>query len=135
MRPADWVVRPATVPWPEGTTTGHDPAYHDWFEGPSAEEDFGGVVVASQPVPVAMTTDPWTLDNAERQAASTRDCKGPVDAWYETVVGSLTISRIDLECFDILLSDVAFVVDGTGYVMSGNQVVLALFLDTFVPGA
>ena len=31
------------------------------------------------------------------------------------------------------LSDVAFVVDGTGYMMSGNQPVIALFLDTFEP--
>jgi hypothetical protein len=82
-----------------------------------------------------MTSAAWMLDYAERMAASGRDCKGPVDAWTDAVVGSQAIRRIDLVCQEIRLSDVAFVVDGTGYVMTGNREVIALFLDTFQPGA
>jgi hypothetical protein len=45
------------------------------------------------------------------------------------------VSTIRGGCQEIRLSDVAFVVDGTGYVMSGNREVIALFLETFQPGA
>ena len=135
--PDGWgIVTPATVRWPQGATTGHNPTYHDWFEGPSAEEDFGGVLVASQPLPAGMSADEWLLDQAKRQAASGRDCKGPAEDWIDAVVGSLEIRRIDLECIGgSRLSDVAFVIDGVGYMMSGNQVVLAQFLSTIEPGA
>jgi hypothetical protein len=134
-RPGDWVVTPATVPWPAATTLGTNPATLDWFEGPAAEEDYVRVIVAAQPVPAGMTAADWMLDNAERQAASGRDCKGAVDAWTDAIVGSLAIRRVDLTCYGMGLSDVAFVVNGTGYVMSGNQPVIALFLSTFEPGA
>jgi hypothetical protein len=132
-RPGDWEVKPATVAWPASTTLGTNPAWVDWFEGPAAEEDYVRVLVAAQPVPAGMTADAWLLDNAERQAASGRDCKGTVDAWTDAVVGALKIRRVDLTCFGMGLSDVAFVVDGTGYLMSGNQPVIALFLETFEP--
>ena len=58
----------------------------------------------------------------------------PVETATDAVVGPLAIRRIDLECRGILLSDVAFVVDGTGYVMTGNRDTIALFLNTFQPG-
>lgn len=132
-RPADWVVTPATVPWQVATTLGTNHATFDSFEGPAAEEDYVRVIVAAQPVPTAMTPADWMLDNAQRQAASGRDCKGAVDAWADAIVGELEIRRVDLTCYGMGLSDVAFVVDGTGYVMSGNQPVIALFLDTFEP--
>jgi hypothetical protein len=132
-RPGDWEVKPATAPWPAAATLGTNPAWVDWFEGPAAEEDYVRVLVAAQPVPIGMKPDDWILDNAERQAASGRDCKGTVDAWTDAVVGSLKVRRVDLTCFGMGLSDVAFVVDGMGYVMSGNQPVIALFLDTFEP--
>ena len=132
-RPGDWTVTPAANPWPEGTALGD--RYADTFQGPpGAYEDFDDVYVAAQPVPAGMTADAWLLDYAERLAASGRDCKGPVDAWTDAVVGTLTIRRIDLECQAIRLSDIAFVVDGTGYVMTGNREVIALYLDTFEPG-
>ncbi len=129
-----WDVTPATVPWPEGA--GISDAYADSFRGPAgAYQDFDDVYVLAQPVPEGMTSDAWMLGYAQRMAASARDCKGPVDAWTNAVVGSLAIRRIDLVCQEIRLSDVAFVVDGTAYVISGNQEVIALFLDTFQPGA
>jgi hypothetical protein len=130
-RPADWVVTVATVPWLAATMPSS--ANVDQFEGPAAEEDYVRVIVAAQPVPVGMTPGEWILDNAKRQAASGRDCKGAVDAWTDAVVGSLQIRRVDMSCYGMGLSDVAFVVDGIGYMMSGNQPVIALFLDTFEP--
>ena len=129
-RPANWAVKTATIAWPAATTLGTNPAWVDWFEGPAAQEDYVRVLVAAQPVPTGMTPDAWILDNAKRQAASGRDCKGAVDDWTDAVVGSLKIRRVDLTCFAMGLSDVAFVVDGTGYYMSGNQPVIALFLET-----
>jgi hypothetical protein len=130
-RPGDWVVTLATVPWLAATMPSS--ANVDQFEGPAAEEDYVRVIVAAQPVPAGMTPDAWLLDNAKRQAASGRDCKGTVDAWTDAVVGSLKVRRVDMTCYGMGLSDVAFVVDGTGYVMSGNQPVIALFLATFEP--
>lgn len=125
-----WDVTPATVRWPAGS----DPI-PDYFAGPAgAYQDFDDVYVAAQPVPEGMTPEAWLLDYAEQVAASGRDCKGPVDAWTDADVGSLAVRRIDLVCQEIRLSDVAFVVDGTGYVMSGNRDVIALFLHTFQPG-
>lgn len=132
-RPGDWDVRPATVAWPAANTLGTNPAWVDWFEGPAAEVEYVRVLVAAQPVPTGMTRDAWILDNAERQAASGRDCKGAVEDWTDAVVGSLEIRRVDLTCYGMGLSDVAFVVDGIGYVMSGNRPVIALFLETFEP--
>jgi hypothetical protein len=133
-RPGNWHVTPATLAWPAGTTAVPNHANGDWFEGPAVEEDYVRVLVAAQPVPAGMTSADWMLDNAQRQAASGRDCKGTVDAWTDAVVGSLHIRRVDLTCFGMGLSDVAFVIQGTGYVMSGNQPVIALFLSTFEPG-
>jgi hypothetical protein len=130
-RPGDWEVKLATVPWPASTTLGTNPSWVDWFEGPAAYEDYVRVIVGAQPVPAGMTSADWLLDNAKRQAASGRDCKGTVDGWTDATVGSLQIRRVDLTCYGMGLSDVAFVVDGIGYVMSGNQPVIALFLETF----
>lgn len=128
---AGWSVTPATVPWPVGS----DPS-PDHFLGPAgAYQDFDDVQVAAQPLPEGMTPAAWLLGYAQDLADSDRDCKGPVDAWTDAVVGSLAIRRIDLVCQEIRLSDVAFVVNGTGYVMSGNREVIAHFLDTFQPGA
>jgi hypothetical protein len=126
-----WNVTPATVPWPQGS----DPKA-DYFAGPAgAYQDFDDVYVAAQPVPEGMTPEAWLLGYAQHVAASGRDCKGSVDAWTDAVVGSQAIRRLDLVCQEIRLSDVAFVVDGTGYVMTGNRDVIAHFLETFQPGA
>jgi hypothetical protein len=126
-----WAVTPATVHWQPG----QDPI-PDAFLGPAgAYQDYDDVYVAAQPVPEGMTSDAWLLDYAQHVAASGRDCKGPVDAWTNAAVGSLAIRRLDLVCQEIRLTEVAFVVGGTGYVMSGNREVVALFLDTFQPGA
>jgi hypothetical protein len=124
-------VTPATTPWLEG----FDPN-SDSFAGPAgAYEDFDDVYVAAQPVPEGMAPAAWLLDYAPRVAASARDCRGPVDAWTDAVVGSLAIRRLDLLCQSMRHTYVAFVVDGTGYTMSVNREVIALFLDTFQPGA
>jgi hypothetical protein len=128
--PAGWTITPTVVAWPAGV----DPN-PDLFAGPPASPDFDNVYVAAQPVPDGMTSAAWQLDYAQLVAASGRDCKGPVDAWTDAVVGALEIRRLDLECQGLHYTDVAFVVDGTGYVMSGNRVVIAHFLDTFQPGA
>jgi hypothetical protein len=129
-----WDVTPGTVPWREGTSPNDTSV--DWFLGPAgAYADFDNVAVAAQPVPEGTTPDAWLLDYAERVAASGRDCKGSVDAWTDATIGPLTIRRLDLVCQEIRVSDVAFVIDGTGYVMSGNREAIALFLETFQPGA
>jgi hypothetical protein len=134
-RPAGWTVIATTLPW----TAGGDPRF-DVFAAPvSQSPDFDDVSVSAQPVPGGVTTAAWLLAYAERVAASPRDCKGPVEAWTDEDVGSLAIRRLDLECQGapgqtLNLVDVAFVVDGTGYVMSGNPTVIAQFLDEFEPG-
>lgn len=130
-----WDVTPARVPWPEGTSP--DVAVHaDWFVGPAgAYQDWDDVYVEAQPVPEGMTPAAWQLDYAERVEASGRDCKGPAEDWTDAVVGSLTIRRLDVLCQSISFMEVAFVVDGTGYIMAGNSEVITLFLETFQPSA
>ena len=133
--PDGWVVTAATVPWLDGTTCCAGTS-RDSFESPvSLSPDFDGVLVAVQRVPDGLTTDDWLVQQAHQQESSDRDCKGLVEDWTDATVGSLEIRRIDLECQGIRLSDVAFVIDGTGYFMSGNQVVIAAFLGKFQAGA
>ena len=133
--PAEWAVNPATVPWRDGTTCCND-GEGDSFQAPrSLFPDFDSVLVAVQRVPDAMTSDDWLVQHAHQQESSGRDCKGPVEDWAETTVGSLAVRRLDLECQGIRLSDVAFVIDGMGYIMSGNSPVITAFLSNFRPGA
>ena len=129
--PGDWVATAATIPW-QGRTTPIDLSL-DKFRGPPASPDFEDVYVASQPLD-GMTPDEWMLGYAEAMASSPRDCKGPVDAWAEADVDSLATRRIDLECQGIRLSDVVFVVENRGHLMTGNRDVIALFLSTFEHG-
>lgn len=130
--PPGWVVTDAALPWREGERLTAEKG--DLFKGPPASPDYDDVLVASQPVPDGMTPDEWLTRHAQQQAASGRDCKAAVDDWKQAVVGSLSIRRVDLECQGIRLSDVAFVVGGRGYAMSGNRAVIARFLDTFEQG-
>jgi hypothetical protein len=108
----------------------------DWFAGPAGDyQDWDDVYVEAQPVPEGMTPAAWQLDYAERVEASGRDCKGPAEDWTDADVGSLTIRRLDVLCQSIRFTEVAFVVDGTGYVMAGNREVIAFLLGTFSSGA
>lgn len=130
--PAGWVVTAATVPWQgQPVPTNSSP---DAFRGPPANPDFDDVYVASQQIPDGMTPDAWMLGYAELMAASSRDCKGPIEAWTQADLGSLAIRRIDLECQGIRVSDVVFVVENRGYLMTGNRETIALFLETFEHG-
>jgi hypothetical protein len=104
--------------------------------GPPSEagDPINSVYISAQPVPEGMTSAAWQLDYAELVADSGRDCKGPVDAWTDAVVGSLAVRRLELVCFEMPWTDVAFVIDGTGYAMAGNGEVIADFLSEFQPG-
>jgi hypothetical protein len=133
--PAGWRVTPSTAAWRPGAR----PTF-DVFAAPVSQGDeYDDVSIAAQPVPDGMTPKDWLLAFAQAQEASSRTCKGPADDWTDAFVGSLAIRRLDLRCtgvgYDLRLLDVAFVVDGTGYVMSGNPTVIGQFLEEFQPGA
>jgi hypothetical protein len=134
-RPEGWRFTPSSVAW---SGVREDP-YFDTFAAPVSQGDeYGDVHIAALPVPDGMTTEDWLLAYAESQEASSRDCKGPADDWTDGSVGSLAIRRLDLRCtgegYDLRLLDVAFVIEGTGYVMSGNPTVIGQFLEEFQPG-
>lgn len=126
--PVGWNVTPATTPWPEGVEFAA--AYADAFQGPEANPDFSDVYVAVQPVPEGTTDAAWTSEYATRLAASPRDCKGPADAWSDATVSGIPVRRIDLVCQGIRLSDIAFVFNQKGYVLTGNRQVIRLFMQT-----
>lgn len=128
--PAGFDITPTAVAWRNGMA----PSSDLFAARVSLNPEFDNVYVAAQPVSDGLTSAAWVLDYSEFVAASDRDCKGPVDAWTGVVVGSLEIRRLDLECQGLHFTDVAFVVNGTGYVMSGNRPIIAHFLDTFEPG-
>jgi hypothetical protein len=102
----------------------------------------GFVGVAAQPIPDGMTAEEWMRAYAERQAASDFACKGPADAWVEEAVGTLAIRRIAIICNGTMGRDTAtslhadavvFVVDGTGYQMTGNPEGIGSLLNSFQP--
>lgn len=131
--PAGWQVAAATAAWRPGA----QPTL-DLFTAPvSAGDEYDDVGIAAQPVPAGTTADDWLGAYAESQANSARQCKGPADDWTDASVGSLPIRRLDLRCtgdgYDMRYLDVAFVIDGTGYVMTGNPTVIGRFLEEFQP--
>jgi hypothetical protein len=132
--PAGWRVTAATTAW---RTLGK-PSF-DLFAAPVSQGDeYDDVGIAAQPIPAGTTADAWLVAFAESQASSARPCKGPTDAWTDASVGSLAFRRVDVRCTgdgnDLRLVDVAFVLDGTGYVMSGNPTVIGQFLEEFERG-
>lgn len=132
QRPAGWLVTPATEPWPDSVRLdGHIRAWFDVFEGPEAAPEFNWLVVTSQALKVTDSPDAWLAGYANSVEASGRDCKGPAEAWTSDKVGSVEITRLDLECQGVRITDVAFVLDGVGYVMSGNRPAILQFLETF----
>lgn len=131
--PAGWSATAAGIRWPAETTV--EALFMDAFRAPVSQgENFDDVYVAAQAIPEGTSPEEWLLDYAARMAASNRDCKGLPEAWTDAVIDSLSIRRIDLECEGLRLSDVAFVVDSTGYVMTGNRLVIADFLAEFAAG-
>ena len=146
VRPANWSVSNASVQWPDGgLVQAANPEWFDVFIAPDWEGlNLGFIGVAAQTIPLGTTPEAWLLAYAERQAASGYACAGPVEAWVDDVVGTLEIRRIDTTCDGSLPSgelatglhatDVVFVIDGTGYVMTGNPQGIDLLLNSFQPG-
>jgi hypothetical protein len=139
QRPAAWTVTPATDRWPVGTVLdGHRPAWLDHFVGSWGDpdlRDFDGAVMAAQVLPPDLSPAAWTDTYARNLASANRDCKGVPGDWKKTTIGSIEVNRIDIECQGIRVSDVTFVVNGTGYVISGGPSVVTLFVQTFQAGA
>jgi hypothetical protein len=144
-RSATWEVTPATVQWPAGTVnTGTNPEWFDVFSFDPVEGAVGFVGVGAQPIPDGMTADAWMRAYAELQAASDFACKGPADDWVDATVGTLAIRRLDAICIGEMSNgeiatnqDAAhalFVVDGRGYVITGNPDGVRSLLSSFQPG-
>lgn len=136
--PTGWTVTPSTAAWQSLA----QPAY-DLFKAPASQGDeYDDVGIEAQPIPAGTTADSWLVAYAESQANSSRTCKGPAADWTDATVGWLAIRRLDLRCtgdgYDLRYLDVAFVIDGTGYAMTGNPTVIGQFLEEFessAPGA
>lgn len=140
-----WEVTPATVQWPDGAiNTGTNPEWFDLFFFDPAENAVGYVGVGAQPIPDGMTADAWMRAYAERQAASDFACKGPADDWVDATVGTFAIRRLDVICNGEMSNGeivtnrtavhVLFVVDGRGYVITGNPDGVRSLLSSFQPG-
>jgi hypothetical protein len=128
-----WVPSAATERWKFGAMIGNFEPYIDRFNAPSA----GGasyVGIAAQPVPNGMTAQAWMIDYAERVEAFDRLCGGPATAWTDTTVAGVPGRRLVLECKTGLTTpatETVWVVDGVGYVITGNQTVVESMLETF----
>ena len=129
-RPQVWAPTPATEAWPVGGPVGPAEAWVDrFFSPPGAGVTFVGI--AAQPVPDGMTDAAWLLAYAEGLEASERPCGGPAADWTDTTVAGVPARELVAQCDPDPTSEVAWVVDGVGYVISGNQGVVELMLGSF----
>jgi hypothetical protein len=86
--PGDWIVGPATAPWPIGTQpAGQGSSMVDWFSPNPGIENPTWFDVTSQPVPAGMTSRTW-LTNYESYGPRTPYCfPAPADMEQMTIGG------------------------------------------------
>jgi hypothetical protein len=125
--PTAYQAIPATGPWPQGGLIGPDVQWADRFIARLT----GAVVfvaIASQPLPAGTSADRWLANYA--QAVASRACPVPLDAWTPTTVGDAAGRRATFTCDADIGTEVAWVVNGRGFVATGQPDVVAAMLAT-----
>lgn len=123
--PAAYRPTAATEAWPAGGVIGPDQAWVDRFLAqPTGATVFVGI--ASQEVPAGQTADQWLA--AYAASVATRECAVPLDAWTDTTVAAAAGRRAEFVCDGHDGAEVAWVVDGRGWVATGQPAVVDLML-------
>lgn len=134
--PILWNAVPATEPWATEPIVEPDTAYVDTFH-PRGTVLGASVAIAAQALPPATGAAQWLADYARTRETSGGPCFGPASAWTDSTVAGMPARRIDAPC-DVALAaqaafvEYAFVVDGTGYVITGTPTIVELMVATFV---
>jgi hypothetical protein len=123
--PAVYRATPATEEWTDGVVGNAEP-WVDRFFAPVGGAAFVGI--AAQSLPEGMTPTEW-LD-AYVESAAGRGCAVPVANWGDATVGDAPARRAEFDCGDTAAVDVAWVVEGRGYVITGEPPVVDLILAT-----
>jgi hypothetical protein len=113
----------ATETWPAGEALGPETAWTDRFR---AGTNFVGI--ASQPLPEGTTPDGW-LD-AYALSVETRECGASANDWTPATVGTDPARTVSFECGGDEAAEYAWVVDGRGWVVSGEAAVVELVVPT-----
>jgi hypothetical protein len=121
--PSAYQAVPATEDWPPNGAIGPEAAWTDQFR---ANTNFVGI--ASQPLPDGSDAGAW-LD-AYAQSVEHRECGGPATGWTETTVAGHAGRSLSIECGTSVGAEYAWVVDGRGWVVTGEAAVVELILPT-----
>jgi hypothetical protein len=133
--PASWRATPATDRWSPGSTVMPDVAYTDTFH-PEGTTVGAAVAIAAQSIPSGVSASDWMADWAAFREETGGPCFGPASAWTDASVASAPARRIEAPC-DFAqagqadFAEYAWVVDGTGYVISGTPSVVDLMVASF----
>lgn len=131
--PPAWRPTPATEAWRSGDIVGKE-AYVDQFYAPPTGVGVTFAGIAAQPLPAGTDAATWMTEYAERLEAFDRPCGGPASAWTDVVVAGVPGRRLIAECEPEPSTEVVFVIDGVGYVMTGQSGVIDQMLASFTPG-
>ena len=121
--PAAYQFVPATEEWPAGEAVGPETEWTDRFR---AATNFVGI--ASQPVPDRTSPDAW-LD-AYLRTVESRECGTPASTWTSTTIGTASGRTAAFDCGGDAVAEYAWVVDGRGWVVSGEAGVVELMMPT-----
>jgi hypothetical protein len=115
---------PASAAWPQNEPVGPE---QNWVDRFLTSTTFVGI--ASQALPQATDAQAW-LDGYAQSVAK-RECGAAATAWTAATVAGHPARSVSLECDGSRGLEVALVVDGRGWVISGERAVVEQMLPTF----
>jgi hypothetical protein len=122
QHPASWGVSAATEDWPAGTIA--DPNLSSTDRLRPAASPLAIVAIAAQPIPDAATGADWLADYAALRESVGGPCVGPASDWTDATLAGLPARRIEGRCNadggSANFVEYAFVIDRTGFVITGN---------------
>ena len=134
--PTGWQQALSTQPWQYGQIAFAQAPYLDRFTGASAGDpwvDGGVIVVGSQVLQDGVAPNGWLDAHVVRNQGSSPDaCGGSDDDWQTTEVSGNPARRGSLVCDGHPVTEIAFVVGDTGWVVAADTVVMDAVLPTLV---
>jgi hypothetical protein len=126
---ASWIARPATDQWPEGALVEPDVSFTDTFH-PQGTTLGAAVAIAAQ----------WMADWATFRETTGGPCFGPASAWVDATVAGVPARRIEAPCDfaqagQAAFAEYAWVIDGTGYVITGTPTIVDQMVASFRAGS
>jgi hypothetical protein len=135
QHPASWRSTPATERWTAGLLVMPDVPYTDTFH-PQGTTLGAAVSMAAQPIPEGTSAAVWMSDWARFREETGGACFGPASDWTDATVGGVRARRLQAPC-DFAQAgqadfvEYAWVVDGSGFVVTGTPSVVDLMVGSF----